>query len=376
MKKTNNTWSIKELLEKIDNIEFPEYQREATVWDIIKKRKLIDSILRNIDIASIYLYKREDGDYECIDGSQRINAIISFLGLNEGNEEDTDSRYHNNFKFKSSDELLGIASLNDFDNKTWKELAKPQQQIILDYQLNVLEITDIDKDKDKDKELNLMFLRLQLGSPLNAGEKLNAMVGDMKEFIFKTTEANTALGEHLYFDYLMIPKRRFYRQLTAAQIAINFFSLEKTKEYKRARFIDLQEFFKTHVKFLPEHSTIGDLLRTRLDKTYNLLKGHDEVILNNRAIGVSVFFFINNLIASGENSHIEKFIEFLKLFLKKLKEQVEKGIDIELQYRDLLKFQTYISQAAVEKYAIENRQKILKEYFDYYLSEGKIKGDS
>jgi len=42
----------------------------------------------------------------------------------------------------------------------------------------------------------------------------------------------------------------------------------------------------------------------------------------------------------------------------------------------LLEFQTYISQAAVEKYAIENRQKFLEEYFDYYLkSGGKIKGD-
>ena len=85
MKKENQQWSIATLQEKIDDIEFPEYQREPTVWDLDRKRKLIDSILRNFDIASIYLYKREDGNYDCIDGRQRINAIISFLGLNFSN---------------------------------------------------------------------------------------------------------------------------------------------------------------------------------------------------------------------------------------------------------------------------------------------------
>ena len=65
------------------SIEFPEFQREPTVWDLNKKRKLIDSMFSNFDIASIYLHKSEDGNYECIDGRQRINAIISYLGLNE-----------------------------------------------------------------------------------------------------------------------------------------------------------------------------------------------------------------------------------------------------------------------------------------------------
>ncbi len=371
MDKINKTWSIQDLTkQEIDNIEFPEYQREPTVWDIDKKRKLIDSILRKFDISSIYLYKREDGNYECIDGRQRINAITSFLGLNE--EEDSDNRFHNNFKFISSDELLGIKSLDDFNNKTWKELSPIQQQRILDYKFNVLEITDIDKDE----ELNLMFLRLQLGAALNAGEKLNAMVGDMRDFIFKTTKTNQALGEHPYFDYLRIPKRRFYRELTAAQIAINFFSLSKEKEYKRARFIDLQEFFKTHSKLLPEDKKYGVLMRSRLDEVYQSLKDHDEVVLKNRAMGVSVFFFINKLIENKKNNQINPFIQFLLLFLARLKEQVKKGLDIEPRYRYLLEFQIYISQAAVEKYAIENRQKHLEEYFDYYLkSGGKIKGD-
>ncbi len=370
MKKVNVIWSIKDLQANYKTIEFPEFQREPTVWDLDKKRKLLDSILRNFDIANIYLHKRDDGIFECIDGRQRINAILSFLGLNEGPEGDEvdHAKYNNKFVFRSSDELLGKSLLKEYNNKTWEDFLKQRQhkEKFLEYEFNVIEISDIDKDN---AELNLMFLRLQLGAPLNAGEKLNAMVGDMKKFIFKQ------LGNHKYFDFLHIPKRRFSKELTAAQIAINFFSLNKETHYERARFIDLQEFFKKYLAFTSDDKKTAALLKERLDKIYDYLKD-TKIVLKNRAIGVSVFFFLNSLIENGKEQNIKPFVKFLNEFLKKLKSELGKGYDIELKYRYLLEFQTYISQAAVEKYAIENRQKYLEDYFNYYLkSGGKIKGD-
>ena len=367
MKKKNVKWSIKDLQKKFDIIEFPEFQREPTVWNLEKKRKLIDSILRQFDIASIYLHKRDDGNFECIDGRQRINAIISFLGLNESAEQKEGiGSYDNKFKFISSDELLGSNELDAFNKRGWEELAEQQQKRILDYEFNVLEITNLDRDE----ELNLMFLRLQLGAQLNPGEKLNAMLGVMRDLIFK---GENPLGKHPYFDYLKIPKRRFSKELTAAQIAINFFSLKQGKGFKKARFVDLQEFFKTYVSFEDQEIKIASLLRERLNKVYDSLKDNNRLNLKNRAIGVTAFFFINKLIESNEEDKILRFIEFLNVFLSKLKEEVEKGIDIDPDYRDLLKFQTYISQAAVEKYAIENRQKFLEEYFEFYSSNEMIK---
>lgn len=370
MNKKNTKWSIRQLQEKFHSIEFPEFQREPTVWNLEMKRKLIDSILRQFDIASIYLHRREDGFYDCIDGRQRINAIISFLGLNEPAEKDDGNRYDNNFMFKSSDELLGLgeSSLQDFNNKGWKDLTPEQQKQILDYEFNVLEITD----PEKKEALNLMFLRLQLGASLNPGEKLKAMVGDMKVLIFETKKGQSPLGLCPYFNLLNIPKRRFSRELTAAQIASNFFSLKQGKGFRRVRFVDLQEFFKTHLKFSNEERQIADLLRERLDKVYDSVENTD-LNLKNRAIGVTTFFFINKLIEYNKGDKIPNFVRFLNNFLKKLKQEVEKGIDIDPNYRDLLKFQIYISQAAVEKYAIKNRQKFLEDYFEYYLKTKKIK---
>ncbi len=45
MNKKNVKWTIKSLLEKYSTIEFPEYQREAAVWNLDKKQKLIDDDL-------------------------------------------------------------------------------------------------------------------------------------------------------------------------------------------------------------------------------------------------------------------------------------------------------------------------------------------
>jgi len=372
MKKHNAQWTINELQERYESIEFPEFQREPTVWDLPKKIKLIDSILRSFDIATIYLYKRKDGNYECIDGRQRINAIISFLGLNEqADSDDEAARYHNNFRFTSSDDLLGTRELESFNKKRWAELTSDQRPRILDYKINVVEVSDIQRDD----ELNLMFLRLQLGAPLIAGEKLKAMLGQMRDYIFGQSSKHDGLGKHAYFEYLEIPKRRFSRELTASQIALNFFSLRKSGQFARARFVDLQEFYKSYREFSGDDRKIADLLGKRLDKVESFLPPPGKLNLRNRAIGVTFFFFINELIENKQEDRASSFINFMATFLGRLSEQVKKGIDIDKQYRDLLTFQTYVSQAAVEKYAIENRQTLLRDYFSYYLKTNKIKGD-
>jgi len=366
MKKTNHQWKISELLKHFKEIEFPEYQREPTVWDLPKKRMLIDSILRNYDIASIYLHRRDDGGLDCIDGRQRINAIASFLGMNDGQDGFTERR-DNAFVFRSSDELFGtdVSILRKYDGMTWNEMQDDPKlrTAFLDYEINVIEMTKLDREED----VNLMFLRLQLGSPLNAGEKLNAMRGDMKEFVFGE------LAAHEYFDYLKIPKRRYSKQLTAAQIALNYFRKREKDEYARARFLDLQEFFKEHGKMNTKQKKIASDLKEVLTAAKKAVS-EAELVMHNRALGITMVFIVNTLKEQGKSADLKKFMEFAKAFLKTLKEQVGRGIDIEQRYRDLLKFQAYVSQAAVERYAVENRETFLLDYFKYYKENGgKIK---
>ena len=62
---------------KHDRIIIPEYQRDL-VWDQEKKEMLIESLMMNMPIGNIFMNERGFGDYELVDGQQRLDAIWSF----------------------------------------------------------------------------------------------------------------------------------------------------------------------------------------------------------------------------------------------------------------------------------------------------------
>jgi len=77
------------------NLE-PGFQR-ASVWANRDRQKLIDSILRNYPLPSIFLYRRYDEGnlvYDVIDGKQRIESILMFTGAQRGNRFQTHSRLY------------------------------------------------------------------------------------------------------------------------------------------------------------------------------------------------------------------------------------------------------------------------------------------
>ena len=56
----------------------PDYQRRLR-WDKKKKSKLIESLLLNIPIPSIFFFETKAAKYEVVDGQQRLNAISEFF---------------------------------------------------------------------------------------------------------------------------------------------------------------------------------------------------------------------------------------------------------------------------------------------------------
>lgn len=74
--------SIGEIVSMYDNYEItidPEFQRLFR-WDIGQKSKLIESLLLGIPLPSIFVFEKEDGKWELIDGLQRISTILEFMG--------------------------------------------------------------------------------------------------------------------------------------------------------------------------------------------------------------------------------------------------------------------------------------------------------
>ncbi len=137
--------TVKELYEKVVNgiiISDIELQR-AIVYDAEKQALVIDSIYRGIPLPAFYLWEREDGVLEVLDGKQRIEAIKKFK---QGN-------------------LL-------YEGKTWRAYAYGSD---LQEKVDNAELTTIIcKGNEEDKRE--IFKRINtLGVPLSKFEVLNGL---------------------------------------------------------------------------------------------------------------------------------------------------------------------------------------------------------
>lgn len=137
--------TVKDLYEKVVNgiiISDIELQR-AIIYDADKQALVIDSIYKGFPLPAFYLWEREDGKLEVLDGKQRIEAIKKFK---QGN-------------------LL-------YNGKAWKEYAYDSdlQQVVDDTELTTIICSG---NEEKKREI---FKRINtLGVPLSKFEVLNGL---------------------------------------------------------------------------------------------------------------------------------------------------------------------------------------------------------
>jgi hypothetical protein len=362
--------TIEELIDLFPTISFPEYQREPDVWSEDQKQKLIDSVLRNFDISSIYLYEVADsGGLECIDGRQRLNAVMSFLGRNP-------SDGHDGFRIKFENEVADgvpneFAPLNGLrftDLEAHEPLGPKALEAILTYPISFVYLAGAREPS----EFNLQFLRLNLGTLINAGEKLHAMVGNMRNAIF----LEGGLGKHPFLESVNIPTRRYAREQTAAQIMLQVFAFDERSEFARARHFDLQKFLKQTAEIELPHP-----LMTEVIEALNVLNRSSEALggsLKNRAMTITVVLRAWRMrLFEAEDDTVDSFVSFLLLFLGRLRWQAKNMRDYHASstYGYLVEFQRHLTQASVEKPAVTARDRILEEQFEYWLGEGVLEGD-
>ena len=368
MKKIVESWTVQDLMQQFARIEFPEYQREPNLWSLPEKQRLIDSMVRQFDIASLYFYEYEGGIIDCVDGRQRIGAIMSFLGENPKDRD-------NNFQLRRWNEIYNDDNwlFHSLDRKTYAEIVDLKKaskdetaKILLDrlmnYPLTIVKLSD----SEAPEEFNLQFTRLNVGTIINSGEKLHAMVGELRDRCFNL------LGPHRFLEGTRIPHARYARAQVAAQIVAQVFSKSASNEFARTRHFDLQRLFK-------EHSVLTESQNNLVDKVSNLfdllaLAFEGSGSLRNRAITVSVVVLARtaNVTSQEDASTLSEFIEE---FVCRLSWQVKKGLNIEQEYRYLSDFQRNITQASAEKSAVAARHELLQEQYQRWLSSHDLRGD-
>ncbi|MBU0739792.1 MAG: DUF262 domain-containing protein [Alphaproteobacteria bacterium] len=94
-----NPWEpdLRSLVDRVDRGDIdlqPDFQRQE-VWPTAKKKRLIDTVLREWSIPPIHLVVVDDNKLEVLDGQQRLAAIRDFLHNRfsiDGNITPPDSR--------------------------------------------------------------------------------------------------------------------------------------------------------------------------------------------------------------------------------------------------------------------------------------------
>lgn len=114
----------------------PTYQRQEVI-NPSKSSAIIESILLGITLPAIFIYRREDGVSEVIDGQQRILTLLGFIGEEYVNERG-ETVFSKNHKFN----LRKLRILNELSGFRFEKLDENLKEKIYDFQLYIVEIDE------------------------------------------------------------------------------------------------------------------------------------------------------------------------------------------------------------------------------------------
>lgn len=269
----------------------PEFQR-SYIWERMrgKRERLIDSLLREFDIGTIYLRRVEkivDGKpivtYECLDGQQRLKSIFDFI---DG-------------EFAISPKITWEFK----EPKKFDELEPKYQLKITDVWIKPIVVETNDEDIVSD-----VFMRLQEGVPLKSAEKLNAIKGEMKKAVIK-------LSKHPFLQETEISKYRFNRRYLCAQLVY----LEKERKEPdsswnfKVKYKQLKKMFEEYAGY-DKKASIEKLIN-KVRSNFNFLNqvlGKSASIIRYNGDMISIYLFAsylkNRYAIKGKKNELKIFI--------------------------------------------------------------------
>ncbi len=224
MRLTPSDPNIQTLLTQIKNNDIdlqPNFQR-GEVWSLVKKRKLIDSILRDWHIPPIHMVVvAKTGLQEVLDGQQRLAAIRDFsLGLFtiDGFTEPPDQE------------------IQELDNLSFKELPPLFRRRFENFSIRVFKLTDYSPGEPGE-----LFYRLNQPTNLTAAEQRNAFFGEARNQVKNLVEKFHSIG--LTEEYIGFSNSRMAYDDIIARVCM---ALElKTLEKKITSFIITAKYRST-----------------------------------------------------------------------------------------------------------------------------------
>jgi hypothetical protein len=308
-----------------------EYQR-GDIWKQTQQIELIKSIEKRYSIGVIVLYINDKGQYEILDGQQRLLTIHKYLNDNVDLTNTEISKY----------------SELDIKNKT-----------LLDaYCVYYIKLKSHDAET-KEEDIVQTFLRLQEGTPLNKAEKINAYRGR-----FKNTFREARMSREL-FSALGKEKRFRFRQLAAELLLLE---LESNFDKKVFPSLDLTSLISALKKYEKDISGKKvSFYNGNLDILYRSLNVILTALTPREIISFYLLVSYLRKVKADNSNLLSELNEFAVEFLKNLysfsmyDDMPPTGMDVQL----FNEYKIYKQEAKVQTTAesIEKRfDMVLKEY--------------
>jgi uncharacterized protein with ParB-like and HNH nuclease domain len=206
--------SVKELvsMSEEDIIDVaPEYQRQFR-WPKENQSRLIESVFLGIPVPSLFMAANRDGSWELIDGVQRLNSLIHFVGTEQQLKK---------FGFKKSLILNGLEVLSEYNGCTFKELP---QTLRLKFSLRPLKVTTLSDKSDLKVRFDL-FERLNTGGIRLTDQEIRACVfrGKFNDFL-------SELAKNEHFNAVVNLPAPKQQDGTKEELILKFFAYKNNRD--------------------------------------------------------------------------------------------------------------------------------------------------
>ena len=238
--------SFNELLDMYNNKELiisPDYQRMFR-WSEEKQSMLIESLILEMPLPPIFVIESEDGNYELIDGLQRISTYLHFR-YNDISE--ALKKEFRGDRIDSALELIGCDIVKELNGFSFDDLPRPIQ---LKLKRNFIRVEVLRKETDSTIRYH-MFKRLNTGGELLSNQEVRnctiRLLGNkFNDFIINCSDFQPFKNsvENVLDDYVKTKRDQ--------ELVLRFFALKNNLEnYKK----DLDIFLTDYM----EKVTAGEL---------------------------------------------------------------------------------------------------------------------
>lgn len=339
--------SFNELLDMYNNKELvidPDYQRMFR-WSEEKQSMFIESLILEMPLPPIFVIEIEDGNYELIDGLQRISSYLHFR------YEDIEEEIRSDFcsdRIDSELELVGCDVVKELNEYTFNDLPRPIQ---LKLKRNFIRMEVLRKETDKNLRYH-MFKRLNTGGELLSNQEvrnctIRLLGNEFNNFIIECSEYDyfkKAIA-NVRDDFLITKKDQ--------ELVLRYFALKNNLDnYKK----DLDFFLTDYMENVTSGTAAFDytLEKEVFEKTFKLIF---------ELYGSNAF---SSLINKEEEKYKTDIIMYLydsitcgvakchKILTKKDKKKIKENIDGLRVSSDFLKTRTGGKRNTEERIALVN----------------------